>query len=216
MSRLAFLPLAFAFPLAIFRAFFGVLPFLAAMGVVSLPGVNGGAYDPIRGADTTTWVALAGSGLWNIGMSMAALLIVAALLVHRPHARRAAWTWVSVATVETIVRVVAAAASPWLGDQFAASLSGATWADDACCCIPVNALWTLSFACWLVATRDPVAALAAAPNYRRMADALVTEGEYLVHSLRPLPPEDPRPNYNLLDEAATEFVQTHHAPAAHA
>ncbi len=216
MSRLAFLPLAFAFPLAIFRAFFGVLPFLAAMGMVSLHGSNAQAYDPVRGTGTATWLALAGSGLWNIGMAMAALLIVAALLVHRPHARRAAWSWVSVSAVETGFRLLAAVAAPWLGEPFAASLSGATWADDACCCIPVNALWTLSFAGWLVATRDPVAAVAAAPDYRRMADALVTEGEYLVHSLRPLPPEDPRPNYNLLDEAATEFVQTHHAPAAHA
>ncbi len=216
MSRLAFAPLAFAFPLALFRAFFGVLPFLAAMGVVSLRGANDRAYDPVRGTGDLTWAALAGSGLWNIGMSMAALLIVAALLVHRPNARRAAWIWVSISTVETVFRVFAAAVSPWLGEQFAASLSGVTWADDACCCIPVNALWTLSFAGWLVATRDPVTAVATPPNYRRMADALVTEGEYLVHTLRPLPPEEPRPNYNLLDDAATEFVNTHQAPGAHA
>jgi len=210
VSRLAFLPLAFAFPLAIFRAFFGVLPFLSAMGVVSLHGVNDRAYDAVRGTGPVAWFALAGSGLWNIAMAMAVLLIVAGLLIHRPGARRAAWTWVGVSALETVVRVLAAVASPWLGEQFAASLSGATWADDACCCIPVNALWTLSFAGWLVATRDPAAvtARASAPDYRRMADALVTEGEYLVHTLRPLPPEDPRPNYGLLDEAATEFVHT--------
>ncbi len=196
MSRLAFVPLPFAALVALIRTVSGLVPLMVVHGVVEIKGFGDRQLDPAQGLGDLAKLTAGMGAVWSVLMSLSLLVVMVRLLGRRPGARAPAWTWVSVATLEVLLRAVTLALSPWIGEFPRALVYGATPVDDLCCCIPVSALWTVGFAGWLVATRDPLEAPAPAPDPAPARQPPPPPAQS---------PASPRPDYALLDGAAGWF-----------
>lgn len=232
MSRLALTPLVFAGFVALLRLADGVIPLLLLQGVLKVRGAGGRELEPTETMGTMAW-AWAGLGAgWNLLVALSLLVAVSKLVAHRRGARGLCWAWVALSAGEVAARGLAVAVSPWAGGGLERLVLGPTAVDDACCCLPASALWTLGFAGWLVATRDPLGfavastlqgapppaaagawGVAGADALDRLPDEPPGEEaeELVLHPEVPVPPPDPvepRPDYALLDEAAAWFDRT--------